>query len=190
MKKWFIIASFVTVGLIVSYHGLKPHQLFSTNHNTSAQMNFYLNNIESRKFSDDGKLTQILTTKKAFQNANQSSITLDTINIEVGLGDNRWNVSAASGTTDAELKKITLQNSVKLFQINGTAEIFTEMLTLDSEQEIAYTDLAIKILLNGSETNATGLHVDLKQETIQLKNNVKTTYDPKNNRANSTRSNS
>lgn len=189
MKKWIISALFITAGLVASYYELKPGHFFPSDHNTSTQLSFYLNNIESRSFNEEGSLTQILTTQKASQNTASNQITMNAVNLKIGQGNKRWTISANTGSTDSQLQQVTLQDSIKLTSGDGTTEVYTEELVLDGEKEIAYTDLPIKILVNGSETTATGLHVDLKQETIHLKHNVKTYYDPKNNNSGNARSN-
>lgn len=191
MKKWFFITSFIALGLIASYHGLRPDTLFHNDKTSSdSAMSFYLHNVELHSFNEQGDLIQVLTAANTSQRADQNEIILDTLQLDIGLAENRWHISSLSGTTDSLLQKITLTNSVRLIRVDGTAEIFTELLALDADSETAYTDAPIKILFNGSETNATGLHIDLQQETIHLKNNVKTYYDPKNNQPVSHRSNS
>lgn len=188
MKKWIFITLLITLGLYASYSGLRPPGIFIHESERSSELNFYLVGLEARSFDKTGRLAQILLTEKASQETSQDEIRLDKLQLQAGSENNLWHVTADSGTTFATLDRMTLESNVKLSNADGNMEIDTEMLVFDGKKEIAYSDSPIRIRAKGSETSATGVHVDFKEETIQLKHNVKTYYDPKLNNPDGARS--
>lgn len=189
MKKWIVITLLVTVGLFVSYHGLKPAGLFVHKRDVSSQQRFYLVDLETRSFDETGQLTQILLTDKASQQINRQEIRLSKLELRTGgEGDKRWLATADSGLTYPELDRMTLESNVRLSNPGHNTEIETELLMFDGTKEIAYSDKPIRIQAMGSETSATGIHIDFREETVQLKHNVKTYYDPKHNTTDNARS--
>lgn len=189
IKKRLLLALLALAGLIFSYYYEPSLDALTSSNKQMAKsdsLNFYLRHLETRTFNLKGQHTNTLKSKNAFQLEGRNQIILEQPKMDIALNMAPWVATAETGTTSANLKKITLSDNVKLSRIDGIADVTTEKLVFDSADEVAYTTSAVKILARGSETTADGVHVDLNREIIQLKNNVRTYYAPDNSRSRGT----
>ena len=168
------------IGLYAGYHGLAPAGLLTPKPTPlSSRPYFYLSNLETRIFDEEGALSHILQTPRASQQAEAGKILLEEPRLKAtGSDGNEWNVSAHSGITTTGLEQIRLENQVRITNQQGPTEVFLEELEFDGAQEIAYSSGPIRIVARESETRATGVHIDFRNETFALKKNVITRYHP------------
>ncbi len=181
MKRRLLLIFVILSSIVLSYYYEPDMSTFvdkTKNNNQTAETNFYLRNLETRTFNLQGLHTNTLTAMNATQLDGQKQISLDHPQMLIGLQLAPWAANAVYGVTNENLKKVTFQENVKLSRIDGVADVSTEILVFDSTDEVAYTQSPVQILARGSETTADGVHIDLKREIIQLKNNVKTYYAP------------
>lgn len=75
-------------------------------------------------------------------------------------------------------EEILLTGNVVITQKNNDDfKLSTEKLTINTKNNTAYTDEAVKISSPTGATNSVGLHATLKEETINLHSKVKGQYD-------------
>lgn len=179
MIKRIAISSIILTSLLLGYF-FEPGERILPNQSitTKKDINFYLDDIESRSFNQAGIHTNTLTTPYAAQYTGQSEIQMQQPHLLIALNAIPWLAEAKIGITSANQKMITLSEDVTLVRSDGTADVHTEKLIFDSATEVAYTPSPVAIYARGSKTFADGIHIDLNHEIIQLKNHVRTYYAP------------
>jgi lipopolysaccharide export system protein LptC len=89
-----------------------------------------------------------------------------------------WVISSNKATTQGKGEDILLTDNVIISREDrDDIEILTEELHIDTEQNTAYTDVAVAIRSPYGETNSVGLHADLADKTINLHSRVRGKYD-------------
>jgi lipopolysaccharide export system protein LptC len=89
-----------------------------------------------------------------------------------------WLVTSERGETTGKGDNILLLDNVIITRKdNNDTELHTSKLNLDTLQNTAYTDAAVKIISPYGETNSVGLHATLDEKTINLHSRVKGHYD-------------
>jgi LPS export ABC transporter protein LptC len=183
MKKRYLLSLVVLSGITFSYfYEPNIHTFTSDTLPQSTPLSFYLKKLETRSFNQLGQHTNTLSSIYAYQRANNKSIYFDLPEMQIALQSAPWIAHATNGLSSENQKRITLSDSVVLSRFDGIADVSTETLVFDSKDEVAYTESAVEILARGSKTQADGVHIDLNNEVIHLRNNVKTYYVPENTR--------
>jgi len=179
MKKKIAIAAILLLGLFLAYF-FEPNSYHLEQASTTKTKNihFYMQDIESRSFTKEGIHNNTLITPYAVEFQGEGKIRMKKPQLHIGFDKSTWLADANEGITSANLKKITLSDSVTIARADGMADIHTERLVFDSTDEVAYTLAPVKIFARGSQTMADGIHIDLNHEVIKLKNNVRTYYAP------------
>lgn len=181
MKKRYLLTLLIIVGIIFSYfyepslESLIPQAEIA---DTTRPLNFYLEDLETRTFNTEGVHTYTLNSIYAVQHVGEKQVILDKPIMHIALHMAPWTATAEKGISSDNQKKITLSDGVRLSRTDGNANVRTEILVLDSQDEVAYTQSAVEILAYGSKTTADGVFVDLTKEVIHLKDNVNTYYVP------------
>jgi len=89
-----------------------------------------------------------------------------------------WLVSSERGETTGKGDNILLLDNVIITRKdNNEVELHTSKLNLDTLNNTAYTDAAVKMISPYGETNSVGLHATLDEKTINLHSRVKGQYD-------------
>lgn len=89
-----------------------------------------------------------------------------------------WLITSQHGKTHGKGEQILLTGDVVITRVdNDDIKLETEELTLNTENNTAYTNEAVKIASPYGATNSVGLHATLKDETINLHSKVKGQYD-------------
>lgn len=89
-----------------------------------------------------------------------------------------WLVTSDRGETTGKGDNILLLDNVIITRKdNAEVELHTSKLNLDTLQNTAYTDAAVKMISPHGETNSVGLHATLDEKTINLHSRVKGHYD-------------
>jgi lipopolysaccharide export system protein LptC len=89
-----------------------------------------------------------------------------------------WLVTSERGETTGKGDNILLLDNVVITRKdNAEVELHTSKLNLDTLQNTAYTDAAVKMISPHGETNSVGLHATLDEKTINLHSRVKGHYD-------------
>lgn len=89
-----------------------------------------------------------------------------------------WLITSERGKTHGKGELIELTGNVIITRKdNDDIKLETEKLDLNTENNTAYTDEAVKIASPYGATNSVGLHATLKDETINLHSKVKGQYD-------------
>lgn len=93
-------------------------------------------------------------------------------------GKDTWVINSDHGHTQGKGESILLTGNVIISnKDNPDFRLLTEKLTLDTVNNTAYTDQAVKILSPQGETDSVGLHAALQDETINLHSRVRGHYD-------------
>lgn len=89
-----------------------------------------------------------------------------------------WVVTSERGETTGKGDNILLLDNVVITRKdNAEVKFHTSKLNLDTLQNTAYTDAAVKMISLHGETNSVGLHATLVEKTINLHSRVKGHYD-------------
>jgi lipopolysaccharide export system protein LptC len=95
-----------------------------------------------------------------------------------------WQVSAQNGALKDNEQIIHFNQTVRIEPISTGEQtpeamlIETDALTYDIRQQIAATDLPVTLTGPSSHATATGMTLDLMRQRVELKTEVKTTYEP------------
>lgn len=93
-------------------------------------------------------------------------------------GRDSWEITAEHGYTTGKGEVILLTGNVIITDISKPAvQMLTEKLTLDTNENTAYTDQDVVIHSPNGDTHSVGLHADLDDETINLHSKVKGQYN-------------
>jgi len=93
-------------------------------------------------------------------------------------GQDTWVVSSQHGHTQGDGETILLTGNVIISNKDDPAfEMRTERLTLNTQENTAYTEAPVTIHSPQGVTDAVGLHAALDDETINLHSRVKGQYD-------------
>jgi len=93
-------------------------------------------------------------------------------------GKDTWVLSSNKGQTQGKGEEILLTGNVIITQENNpNIELHTEKLTLDTQKNTAYTDLAVSMKSPEGYTDSIGLHAAFKDKTINLHSRVKGQYN-------------
>lgn len=186
MKKNLVITALVIAGLLAAYH-YEPWQLDRAMGKRTTEkdipqitdtLNLYIDQLESRQFDSQGRLTRQLHTDRAAQYLGQQHILMQRPILRAGFDNNRWQGEANIGRTHTDTEVMILEGDVSFHRIANTARIETRQLVIDSRQKKAFTDQAVTISTDDSQTTADGLAIDFESQTIELKSNVRTYYRP------------
>lgn len=92
--------------------------------------------------------------------------------------EDTWLMTSERGETTGKGDNILLLDNVIITRKdNNGVELHTSKLNLDTLQNTAYTDAAVKMISPHGETNSVGLHATLDEKTINLHSRVKGQYD-------------
>ena len=180
MKQTILIICIIVAGLYISFKPpYVPNLVNSDSKNESSEVvEYYLNNIQSRKFNSNGELAIDLSSTSAGKNTNNKHLEIIQPKLQVATKSNQWMITAKQGEFNPKQQIIVLNKDVVLKDRSNQGTIHTEQLTVDNKQQRVHNDKALSIKTETSITTATGLNVSLKDESLELLSNVKTEYNP------------
>ena len=151
----------------------------------------FMTQVETREFDEQGKLQQVISTPRITQyqvdpdkpgNQDYTLIEQPRIRLHQNEKPNPWFLSAKLGHRQANQDELRLINDVHLeqqTQDQGLVTIDTSELWIYPGKQVATTDKAVTMHGTAIQVNAVGMDAQLLQDTIQLKSQVRATYEPK-----------
>lgn len=92
-----------------------------------------------------------------------------------------WHITADQGTAEGGIKKIRLQNNVKLEQYQPAQHhkltLLTSSLDILPEQKIIETKAPVTLLQPGTVIKSTGVRVDMQKSSIELLSQASAHFD-------------
>ncbi|WP_096085253.1 LPS export ABC transporter periplasmic protein LptC [Agaribacterium haliotis] len=140
---------------------------------------------ETQYFNEDGSLSYIFKAKKLShfrpsELEEQSYSTASKPEIDFLDDKTPWRVTAEQALVDHN-RIITLNTDVRLIntdQQGAVSEMLTEVLTLEPEQKLAYTEEPVTINSSLGHMSAIGMQADLNTRRITLLSKVKGVHKP------------
>ena len=178
--RYFFILLF-TIGLFASYYGsqLTGKTIPSKNEAAENLLEVYLIDSSSSKLDEKGllQLTLVADTSQKFSLNKHMLLT----NPRIGFYEQAqpWLLNADIANFNESSNTITLQDNVILRQQDDQIRLTTSVLFIDSKKQTATTEAAVNIRANNSNTDATGITINMQDETILLPANVNTSINPK-----------
>ena len=177
--RYFFIVLF-GIGLFASYYG---NQLTGQSTATApvqevAILEVYLVQSSSSQLDKDGHLKATLASTRSEKFTLNSHTLLKQPNVGFYTDNKTWQLTADSAIFDEQANLITLQNNVILKSQDGQAQLTTTELSINNKLYTAFTDAAVNIQLNGSNTDATGIRINMDDEIMSFPANVKTRFQP------------
>lgn len=185
---WLLVGALVIIFVGLKYSG-NVEELISPVDDKNAFPQVFMTDVEMREFGVDGNLRFQLKTPliRHFQidgKASAQDYTLFDLPQIIFLGDGQkpaWNITAQLGRNDTNGDIFTLSTDVLAQQVSktqGTITISTSELRLNTREQLAETDKAVTMRSAKTHLETQGLRAYIKQDQIELLNNVTGTYEP------------
>lgn len=141
---------------------------------------YQMDNIHAERFDDSGSLKEQLTAKRAWQFPDSKAIHFAMPDLQLySQGVPVYRVSSEEAQYDSDNRRVDFARNVVLTkqttdtQPDGIVE--TEKLTVDTQNELAYTDAFVKYRYGLSHGTAQGLSYDHRRGFLNLPSRVKAT---------------
>lgn len=139
----------------------------------------HLENIEGFKYLSDGKIAYRWRAESAERLISSGDIYLSQPFYVGNIGEQRpWTAQAINGTLSQNGQQLDLRGSVLVEDLIREAQIHTEQLAIDLEQNIVTTGQPLQLQLPNGSTESVGMTADLKREKVELLAKVKGHYEP------------
>ncbi|MBW2940242.1 LPS export ABC transporter periplasmic protein LptC [Zhongshania sp. CAU 1632] len=139
----------------------------------------HLTNVNGIKYSSNGDIAYQWRANSAERLISDGSITLQKPYYIGNIAEQRpWTASSQSGRLSQNGEQLTLENTVIVKDLIRQAEISTEALNINLENSEVSTSLALTLKLRNGKTNSIGMQASLKDERVELLNQVKGRYEP------------
>lgn len=188
---WFVCFLAVSIAALLFVQRDTHNDRTSKNKLATDEVEHYGQGVKSRNFDRFGQLSQQLSANSSEYRLNSGEILFYQAEL-VGLDSDqqRWVVAAGQATVD-DSDVVVLKDQVIIRQestANGSADkasepslmglvLTTEQLNYQRKTHQADTDLPVNIRNQHVNIDATGMHFDIGQQIITLKNNVTTRYE-------------
>ena len=139
-------------------------------------------NAQMIETGDDGRPAFTVDARVVRQRANDSRVQLDAPHMTFLTSESGvWRVQSRSGQIQADGSHIVLFGDVKMNgTLNGTPiTIGTSIVSYDTHEEIARTEVPVTFDARGGTLNATGLVANFKDGSVRLESHVHGTFPPK-----------
>ncbi|CAA0095943.1 LPS export ABC transporter periplasmic protein LptC [Zhongshania aliphaticivorans] len=139
----------------------------------------HLTNVTGLKYSVNGDIAYQWRAKSAERLISNGSITLKEPFYVGNIAEQRpWTASALKGRLSQDGEQLVLTDTVLIKDLIRQAEISTEALNINLENSEVSTPLALTLKLRSGTTHSTGMQASLKDERVELLNQVKGRYEP------------
>jgi LPS export ABC transporter protein LptC len=153
------------------------NQLLSTPPQPSADaIRYYVQDLRRERFDKQGNAVESLTIGTVTQRIGDTDAQIAQIQYERKDNANKdWTVTATHGALEQE-NTLRLFDGVELIYRDQNVTLRSPTLTIQMDQKIASSDDRILIASPDSETQGTGVLLDLDSSTAQLLADVETVY--------------
>jgi lipopolysaccharide export system protein LptC len=143
---------------------------------------YYMTDAELIVTGEDGQTLYRVRTESATQNPDAGSISLDKVFVEYDpLAEVPWELRADTGHIPPDRNTIELRGDV-IAQTRDDEDVAikirTDFLELDTDNYIARTEHKVAIDYSQNRVFATGMRAFLKQDRLELLNDVNGTFAP------------
>jgi lipopolysaccharide export system protein LptC len=139
----------------------------------------HLTKVTGLKYSVDGHIAYQWRASSAERLISDGSIALQDPFYIGNIAEQRpWTASALTGSLSQSGEQLTLKKTVVVKDLIRQAEITTETLNINLETSEVSTPLALTLKLRNGKTHSVGMQASLKDERVELLNQVKGHYEP------------
>ncbi|MEM6639163.1 MAG: LPS export ABC transporter periplasmic protein LptC [Pseudomonadota bacterium] len=143
---------------------------------------YYLKGARLRSTDQNGLLTYELKAERIDERPSTRSIELSDLQLDYGNENNQWRLEARSGRMPASNDRIHLEGGVRAKLLNvaahGATRFFSERMVVDINGQTASTSDPVTVEFQSGRLEALGLDVNLADETLQLRGNVRGVFKP------------
>lgn len=186
LKKRFAVL-FVSVLSGVAYLALDSYEqeaeLIQSPKLGNEEADYYGEGIFYKHFNETGKLQQVLNsqTTEHYPEAQISEFTAP--KVQATNKDNKtWQIEALTGVMKDKDNLVTFQHQVRIQPLNPKDGqqllITTEQLQYHTKEQVATSDLPVKITGDNLTITSIGMSFQVSEEILTLKQQVKTHYAP------------
>ena len=164
-------------------HLENPGQIFSGKPQTDNKSpDFFARNARIVEFDTDGVLDSTLVAEEISHFPHNQITLLDRPDLWTYSEDDQpWNTTSDTGRILPDGETVELIDNVVMIQMDGQGKpeqrVDTEFMTVYSGQDLAETDLPIRLVNKTSVVNAVGMKAFYKQDFIQLKSRVRSLHE-------------
>jgi len=175
-KLGIIAIVFVGLWLLLSEDQAEPYNI---QYQTSRTSDYAMTDFTMTVMDINGSPARVIKgDEMAHYPDNDSTEIIKPITEFIEPGQDTWFIESELGHTQDDSDTILLTGNVIITnKDNPSFQMLTEKLTLDTEQNTAYTDEHVTIHSPQGDTESVGLHAALNDETINLHSKVKGQYD-------------
>jgi LPS export ABC transporter protein LptC len=139
----------------------------------------YLEQTRAWSFDQNGDLTDILEADRVeqFSRGRVSLLTRPRFYVHSG-DDKTWSAVAERGRFEEHSERLLLRRKVVLRHDQTGLRLDTHALDIEVDDKTATSQKKVTVTQGSNRTTADGLFASLNDETITLKPNVETTYEP------------
>jgi len=144
------------------------------------RLNYALYDFSGRLLDDDGAVLVDLKAPVLRNDADSGIGTVEAPEIHVQAEQDRWYITAETAIVSPDRKNVDLSGAVNMTRHDARSdqvlEIETSNLRLALTPRTARTDAGVRILERGDWLQATGMRVDMINETYELLHDVRARY--------------
>ncbi len=145
------------------------------------RLDYALRDFNGRLLDKEGKLNLQITSPLLRKNAQSEVGTVKSPEIHIKQEDQQWHIKAESAIITADREFVSLVGDVHILrrnEINGeTLEITTRDVILRVTPRTASTESLVTLVQKDDRLDALGMNLDIRNNSFELLNEVRATYD-------------
>ena len=166
----------LTFLLVYSETGSPP--TLSPDQQVDNNPDYYLRNVNSRQFDEQGALDFTVVTQSIEHNPKDNSAKLKEPFFSLYRdGKLEWTITSQSGTVYEAGEKVDLQQRVIIASSDQQTTLKTPQLVIFPDKKLVKTNKPVTLLNPNGFTRAVGLRADLHTKTIELLDQVRGQYE-------------
>ncbi len=143
---------------------------------------YYLSDAQLQSTDSSGVLRYELRAQRIDQRPQDAAIDLSDLRLDYGSTNNLWRLTAKTGRMPSSNAHIDLGGGVLTQLLNaaahGATRLHSERMFVDIVGQTASTDDPVTVEFDGGTLEAVGLDVDLTDETLRLRSQVRGVFEP------------
>ena len=189
-KGWIVLALAFAVLLLLlnlsSFEDKAPAPLLGKI--IEDKYDYAMNNMVTKKYNNSGELTSTLKADKLIHYPGKQQIVLTSPLLNFNVSDQQWTMVAETGTlseTTQELifsPQVTIENNLSSALTpeeikQKTIKIKVASLNFNLLKQSAYSSNQVSFISGNWNLTGIGLAIDVKQETLEILNQVEATHE-------------
>jgi LPS export ABC transporter protein LptC len=143
-------------------------------------LDYLLQDFSARLLDEQGKVSVRLTAPYLRNDARTGIGTVETPDIRVNEGPDKWHIASESAIISPDREHVTMSGPVRIRRRSPTSGsnllIDTSDVKIDVTPRTAVSDAPVHLRENGDELEAVGLHLDMIANTYELRSDVRGSY--------------